>query len=60
MQFRDIALITGISFAFDLTTLPAVAEDELLDAINRNDETVVLRKERQDNPSDDDINLLGG
>lgn len=48
MRYRNIALMTGIHFAFDLTTLPAVAEDYLMDAIIRKDDTVVIHQERED------------
>lgn len=60
MHYRDIASLTGILFAFDLTTLPAVAEDELIDAINRKDESVVIRRGNQRDPFDNDIYRSGG
>ena len=41
MHFRDIALATGIQFAFDLTQLPAAVHDELVAAINSQDKRVV-------------------
>ena len=52
MLYRNMALMTGIHFTFDLTTLPAVAEDEMMEAILRKDDTVVIRREPDplDNP----------
>ena len=60
MELRDIAWLTGIHFAFDLSTLPAVAEDELIDAIERKDETIIVRRGKQADPFDNDIYRSGG
>jgi hypothetical protein len=53
MRYRDIAWLTGIQFSFDLTTLPAVAEDALIRAINEKDDRVLIRKTKD--PFDNDL-----
>lgn len=58
MHYRNIATATGIHFAFDLTQLPAVVEEQLVIAINRNDPNVVLLKAQD--PFDNELYRNGG
>lgn len=53
MMFRNAALCMRIGFTFDLTQLPAVAEDAMWEAIDRKDPSVVLVKRKD--PFDNEL-----
>lgn len=60
MRYRDMAYMTGIQFPFDFRQLPAIAEDVLVEAINRKDESVVVHGTRQKDPFTDSFYRSGG